>query len=184
MKKSLLLISLSLWASIAFCQTHITELEKIDFKQNSIDLMEHKKFPNTKNTLLVRTDFSNDAKWKELCDSILNSYPAQFKAICPFFLNDSSYEKLDLGLLKSLIPEDWNHSFLFIVDEKTMSHTSHPILCVNMFKSGAIFRLTPKAMLDVDSNLSTVNVDFEDFMRDTDAEGIYHGIDLNLPWKE
>ncbi len=30
MKKSLLLISLSLWASIAFCQAHITELERVE----------------------------------------------------------------------------------------------------------------------------------------------------------
>ena len=135
------------------------------------------KLPETENALVLRTDFSNDAAWDSIRTSIQKPV-GDFRATVDF-LSDPEFDGVTTERLLSLITEDSNHSFIFIVDRMTFSHREHPVLVVDLYaEPGRVFRVIPSEMWGVENNLSLANMDFYEFADSVDADGIFRGFPM------
>ncbi|MEP7289777.1 MAG: hypothetical protein ABI947_28845 [Chloroflexota bacterium] len=133
-----------------------------------------KNISNMPNSLVLRTDYSDESAWQAICASI--EQPAkEFKAHINFVSNPE-YAGITTEQVISLIPQGWNHTFIFIVDRTTMSDPEHPILVMDLYTElGRMFRVIPSEIGNIENNLSLANMDFEDFADTTDQEGIFRG---------
>jgi len=131
--------------------------------------------PDSKNVLVIRTDFSSDYKWKSICEMISESgNEFGFKPYVEY-VNNSKFEELKTEKFFKNI-KYYKHLFIFIVDRLTLSHAEHPIICIDLFDNpGDSFRVIPSEMWSVDNNLSISNIDFNEFMNSTDIDGIHRG---------
>ena len=130
--------------------------------------------PITKQALVLRTDFSDDAGWESLCAAIQQPV-GEFRAYVDF-LSDSQYDGLTPEKLLTLIDPNSNHTFIFVVDRTALSHPEHPILVIDLFvELGREFRVIPSEMWGIENNLSIANADFADFADAVDPDGIFRG---------
>ncbi len=133
-----------------------------------------KHIPETKNALVLRTDFSDAAAWQSICAAIREPVGG-FKAYVDF-VSDPQYDGITAEHLPSLIPQGSNHTFMFIVDRTALSHPDHPILVVDLYtEPGRTFRVIPSEMWGVENNLSIANMDFAEFADSADPDGVFRG---------
>ncbi len=141
-----------------------------------------KNIPQTENALVLRTDFSDDGAWESICAAIREPWyldvvweVSEIRANVDF-VSDPAYDGIDLQQVLSLIPEDWTHGFIFVVDQLALSHPDHPVLVIDLFSErGRTFRVVPSEMWAVENNLSLANMDFRDFADAVDPDGIFRG---------
>ena len=129
--------------------------------------------PETDNALVLRTDFSNEAAWED-ARSAITAPVGDFEAHVTF-VSDPDYEGISKAdLLHAL--EGTARSYLFVVDEKTLADTEHPILVIDLFEDhGRTFRVIPHEMWSVENNLSIGNMDFSEFADAVDDDGVFRG---------
>ena len=134
-----------------------------------------RKINNIENALVLRTDFSNDVHWKQICQEIEEPDPEEgFKAYVTF-LSDKQYKNTPTDKVIELIDPS-EHRFIFVVDRKTISNPEHPILCIDFSENhGNSFRLIPSEVWRVENNLSVSNMDFDDFAGRVAFDGISRG---------
>jgi Domain of unknown function (DUF6924) len=132
-----------------------------------------KNIPETKNALVLRTDFSDDSAWESICAAIQEPM-GEFRAYVDCF-SDPEYDGLTATQLTTLVPKG-SQLFAFIVDQVALTHPEHPILVVNLFdEPGRTFRVIPSEMWGVENNLSIANMDFDEFAVSADKDGIFRG---------
>jgi len=154
-----------------------------------------KQLPATERALCVRTDFSDDDKWKSVCASfqelpaedlmtygeIVKLYAAIGQHVDPprcdlELIDDPAYANISLDELLKLIPQPPSHPVLIVVDAKAISHADHPVLIVDVDQEpGRSFRAIPSQVDSIENNLWIANLDWEDFADHVDAQGIYRG---------
>ena len=133
-----------------------------------------KMVPDTKQSLVLRTDFSNDAVWESLCAAIQEPV-GEFRAYVDF-INDREFEGVTSDTLLQLISKNSFRRFVFIVDKEAISNPEHPILIVDLCdEPGRTFRVIPSATWNVENNLSIGNMDFFEFAGAADEDGILRG---------
>jgi hypothetical protein len=133
-----------------------------------------KPIPPTKKTLALRTDYSDNAAWAALCDAIQN--PEEEISSYVDFVSDPEYTGLEADELPSIISEDSNATFAFMLDHTTMSNAEHPILVVDLAEEpGRSFRVILAEMGSVENNLTVANMGFEEFVEAADSDGIFRG---------
>ena len=139
-----------------------------------------KQIPKTENTLILRTDFSNQAVWEEIRQEIQKPVTAfQFLAYVEF-LDDNEYADITKNQLLQLIPRDYNHSFIIVADQITILHPDRPLLILDLYeRSGKEFRAIPSQIQSVENNLSIANLDLEDFADSVDEDGIFRDFPKN-----
>jgi uncharacterized protein YbcV (DUF1398 family) len=135
-----------------------------------------KQIPNTENALVLRTDFSNQAAWEEICRTIQKPVGIfRFRANVNF-LDDAEYADLTKDQLLALIPKENNHTFIIVVDRIAISLPDYPLLIVDLYEgSGREFRAIPSQIQGIENNLSIANMDFEEFAEAVDENGIFRG---------
>src|SRR5580698_2643833 len=122
-----------------------------------------KPLPQVHETLLVRTDFSDETAWQEVCAGVR--------------AEDPEYQAATTEQLVELASGDSSHVLMFIADETTISRPDHPILVVDLvLKPGRTFRTIPAQVFGIDSNLSIGNADWEDFAELVDDDGVFRGL--------
>jgi len=133
-----------------------------------------KAFPKTDNSLLLRTDFSDDAAWKDLCESVQQPSEDGFMAYVDC-IDDPAYHKLTIEQLLDLANES-DRSFVFIADRATFTNLERPVLVIDLYEElGRTFRVVPREMWNVENNLSISNMDFYEFADAVDADGVFRG---------
>ena len=133
-----------------------------------------KKLPSSEDSLVLRTDFSDDSAWASICAAIKQPV-GEFRASVDF-VSDPEYDGLTVEQLTGLMPEDSDLTFAFIVDRVALTHPEHPILVVDLYdEPGRTFRVIPSRMYSVENNLSIANMDFEEFAEEVDDDGIFRG---------
>ncbi len=133
-----------------------------------------KKIPDTNESPVIRTDFSDELAWKSVCAAIQKPV-GEFRAYVDF-VNDPEFAGLEAAQLPLMPWEDRKRSFAFIVDTTTISHPDHPVMVVDLRNQpGRTFRVIPSEMWGVENNLSIANMGFEDFAEATDQDGIFRG---------
>jgi len=135
-----------------------------------------KKIPVTENAFAVRTDFSNDAAWDDICAAIQEPNGEFGFTATVDFVNDPEYTGLTPEQLPALLSEDSQWSFAFIIDRDALTLPDHPILVVDLEgEPGRSFRVIPSEMWSVENNLSIANMDFSEFADAVDHDGVYRG---------
>jgi hypothetical protein len=130
--------------------------------------------PATENTLVLRTDFSDESAWQALCASIYD--PEDEFSPCLDFVSDPAYNGLTAEQLPGLVSEDTPRAYAFIVDRVALASPEHPILAVDLHgQTGRTFRVASSAFADVECNLSISNMDFEEFANAVGKDGIFRG---------
>ena len=133
-----------------------------------------KKIPKTENSLVLRTDFSNEVAWKSICAAIEKPDPVDGFQAYVEFLSDPEYDGLTVEQLLTLDPQGSDHYFLFLVDQLALLHPEQPIVVVDLNREpGRTFRVIPSQMWAVQNNLSIANMDFEEFANSVDQDGIF-----------
>ena len=135
-----------------------------------------KSIPQTKDAVVLRIDFSNQAAWEDLCAIIQKPVPPYGFLAYVEFLDDIEYTNISKAQLLQLLPPNYNHSFIIIADHTTSSHPDHPLLIIDLFdESKREFRAIPIEIQSIENNLSIANMDFEDFADSVDDDGIFRG---------
>jgi hypothetical protein len=147
------------------------------------------------NPPVVRTDFSSDPAWKDLCrdaatiPSEVREGVAQMLAAnggdpaqrveMVGFIDDSQYAGFSPAQLRKLVPRDSPWGCLLIADGRTFADPVRPLLVLELAPTRSrTFRTIPAAAWANASNLSIGNVDWEDFANHVDSDGVYRGRDL------
>lgn len=133
-----------------------------------------KPIPKTKNTPVLRTDFSDETSWELLSTAILQ--PESFEDFQPNvdFICDPDYDGLTVEQMLLLIPPDSRHRLVYVVDRLALMHPEHPILVVDVStEPGRSFRVIPSETWAVENNLSLGNMSFAEFADAVDQDGIF-----------
>lgn len=134
-----------------------------------------KKLPETANSLLLRTDFSDDAAWASLCMAVQQPNDEGFRAYLDC-ISDPAYDRLGVQELAAVHPKGGDRSFAFIADRTTLTDPERPVLVVDFYhEPGRTFRVTPQEMWGVENNLSIANMDFSEFADYADPDGVFRG---------
>lgn len=134
--------------------------------------------PNTPNAVVIRTDFGNQLAWKKICKLIRAPVPAFGDAFYANveFIDDADFRNLSLEELLTRVPSDYNQTFLFVVDDVTISAPDFPILIVDLrAERGRSFRAIPGQVQSIENNLSIANRSFFEFADNVDQDGIFRG---------
>jgi hypothetical protein len=130
--------------------------------------------PRTKDSLVLRTDFSDDAAWTSICEAVcqpVGDYRAYVDCV-----SDPQFNGLTPEQLATLVPMDYDRTFVFLVDREALTHPEHPVQVVDVYdEPGRTFRVIPSEMWGVENNLSISNMDWEDFALEADDDGIFRG---------
>lgn len=133
-------------------------------------------------SLIVRTDFSDDAAWEAVCRAVENGefYDAVDGVL--IFVNDRAYSGVTAQHIPALIPKNSNYVTIYLIDSMTISHPDRPLLVIDLYElrqSGSIhtFRSVPAEIAAIECNLSIANMDFESFADNADEDGIFRGFE-------
>jgi len=135
-----------------------------------------KQIPRTENALILRTNFSDQSAWKKICEIIRAPVGDLHFLANVDFLDDMEYADISKGQLMTLIPKDYNHTFIIVADQIATSHPDHPLLVIDLYNpSGREFRAIPSQVQGIENNLSIANMDFEEFADSVDEDGVFRG---------
>jgi hypothetical protein len=128
-------------------------------------------------SLLVRADFTSDEAWRRVSDEAQAEYEDGFRAYLQP-VSDRAFDGAAWQLVKAAVPaRSRGASVLFIVDATTLTRPDHAILVVDLRDGcGRLpFRCIPAELWGVDNNLNIANMDWEDFARAVDPDGVFRG---------
>lgn len=118
---------------------------------------------------LIRTDFSDDAAWRDLRAAAEAESPEGFRAYLAV-LDDPGFRDLTPARLLAIAGAP-GRPVIFIADAETFASPERPILCLEP-STGRSFRVVPAGLWAVENNLSVANMDFEEFLEEADADGV------------
>ncbi|WP_426502787.1 DUF6924 domain-containing protein [Dactylosporangium sp. McL0621] len=129
--------------------------------------------PQDRSSLILRTDFTNDAAWAELQAAIGTEGAT--------YISDVSHTDVTIQSLidaDTAAADEHKLTYLFLADATTMTDAEHTLLAVDLYQEpGRTFRLPPRRYADVSANLSISNMDFHEFADAVDESGTYRGFD-------
>lgn len=144
---------------------------------------------------LVRTDFSCDVMWNNLTTQVL---APQLEQGQEFFadldcISHGKFEDLDPESVVHLLPDSYNYFLCMVADRYTFKTPGLPILVLGFApvhdtsedfrryprqvpaQDVKSFRALPKTMQSIENNLSLANLDFNDFLRSVESDGVFRG---------
>lgn len=130
-------------------------------------------------SLLVRTDFTDDAAWAQTLSAVNASYDEDtMTELTP--VDDVTFAGLTPAGMGGLVD---GQTYVFLADTTTMTDPEHPLLAVDTSdedlhgEGDRVFRIAPIAMAEVEVNFLLANVDFEDYAGSVDDDGVFRGFD-------
>lgn len=134
-----------------------------------------KEIEEIESPVLIRTDFSDDKVWEEICAAVQEPRD-------PFFPNtemidNREYEGASKEGVLQLLGETYLHGFAFVADEATIKEKDHPVLVLDL-EEGDEFRAVPSEIAAIENNLSIGNMGFEEFAEGVGEDGIFRGFPL------
>jgi len=138
-----------------------------------------KPLPDTPEALVLRTDFSDDATWRAVCEASSAPSPGDGFLTNLTFVEDRAFEAAAVAdLLAAAAAASQYRTFMFVADGVTMREAEHPVLVIDLAdQPGRSFRVIPSEMWSVENNLSLANMDFDEFADAVDAAGIFRGFE-------
>jgi hypothetical protein len=134
----------------------------------------------TENPLVLRTDFSNQAAWDAICAKIQKPVGLMRFRAAVEFVDDVQYAAITKDQLLEIVPKEYEHAVIILVDEKAVNHPDYPLLVIDLYdQPGREFRAIPSQIQAIENNLSLANMDFEEFAESTDGSGVFRGFPKN-----
>jgi hypothetical protein len=127
-------------------------------------------------SLVIRTDFSDEAAWERIRNLIQapqteDSFQASVECI-----SDASCAGLTPQGIASILPSNSQRTFVFLVDSRAVTHPEHPVLVVDLLEDpGRCFRVVPSEAWGVENNLRLANMDFDEFAESVDEDDVFRG---------
>lgn len=129
--------------------------------------------------LVVRTDFSDDAAFDDVCGLISSGD-------CEGYMPD--VVRFEDRRLSGAAPDevyqrcvDTDIEYLFIADARSIADPEHPLLVLNADsddeRTGATFRTLPAQVCSIDANLGISNMDYREFADEVDPDGVFRGFE-------
>ena len=137
-----------------------------------------KSLPRTKNTIVLRTDFSDESAWDAVRATIMRRRPAGYFQDNVEFVADPAFAGVAAEQVPALVPkgDDVDLTFLFLVVAATLRSEEHPVLVVDLLDApGRAFRAIPAELWSIESNLFVGNMGFEEFAESVQADGVFRG---------
>jgi hypothetical protein len=129
-------------------------------------------------SLVVRTDFSDEATWQLVCQQVQAPQGESGFQATVEFISDKACAGLTPEAVCALVPGAPDERLFFmLVDSQTISNAEHPLLVVDTEDPGRTFRAIPSAIADVEPNLRLANMGFDDFEASLGEGGVYRGIE-------
>jgi hypothetical protein len=136
-----------------------------------------KLIPQTKNTPVLRTDFTDPSAWDALVAALRKPVGGFYANLN--FIADREFDGVTPEQLAKLIPLKYDQAILIIADRTALTHPDHPLLVLDLpLKAGRQFRAIASQVQAIENNLSIANLDFEDFAMNADEDGIFRGFPL------
>jgi hypothetical protein len=135
------------------------------------------RLPSPGSSLLVRTDYSDEALWQEVSSAARQENDEGFQAwVEP--VGDPALDGTAWEELRAHVPPNQNGiCVLFVVDEVTIGSPDHPVLVVDLYEPPRPpFRCVPSELWAVENNLNLGDMDWEDFAGSIDETGVYRGL--------
>lgn len=124
--------------------------------------------------LLIRTDFTNEAKWNEIVKGI-QSPKGGYEAVLEV-INDRQFDGLRLEQLPQFETDQEEENFIFLADATSIANEEGLLRCIDLADNyGSAIRVRPRDVAEVANNLFITNVFFEELQCTTDKDGIYLG---------
>lgn len=131
--------------------------------------------PRSDRTLLLRTDFSDEAAWAALCAAAQSPSEEGFQARLDC-VSDPTCNRLTVEQLVALAPKGSGPSFVFVADHIALTDAEQPVLVVDLHhEPGHSFQVIPREPWGVENNLSIGNMDYNTFVENPDADGVFRG---------
>ncbi|WP_215542664.1 DUF6924 domain-containing protein [Amycolatopsis sp. CA-230715] len=133
---------------------------------------------NSPSTPIVRTDFSDPDAWETTWRDITEprEYWGDEVVLDATMITDPEFDGWTgedlVSLLLSLVDDP---DLVFVVDTAALTSPEHPVLVLEADPSHTrprSFRATPDALVDVETQLSIGNMDWEDFSESVDSDGV------------
>ncbi|MFE4450681.1 DUF6924 domain-containing protein [Streptomyces sp. NPDC056796] len=148
-----------------------------------------KSLPQSDATLLIRTDFSDEAAWQALRTAVTT--PADqdedddedgFLAVLNI-VDDPAYDGLTTGQVVALAPTE--DDLLVVADAQALTGPGMPLLAVYMsdeeedtdvLRSGFdTLRVVASELWSIENNISLANMDWEEFVGAAEEDGVFRG---------
>lgn len=133
--------------------------------------------PDDLTSLILRTDFRDDAAW----EALLAEMRGEAAHRSATYVSDRGYAGVTIQALvdaDAAASEDDKLTYVFLADATTLGNDDHALLAVDLeAEPGRTFRVPPRWFTDVSANLAIANMDFADFADATDETGTFRGFD-------
>jgi hypothetical protein len=131
--------------------------------------------PDDLTSLVLRTDFSDDAAW-EMLQASIDSVEDDRHAT---YVSDRAFAGVTVQALVAMdaaASDEEKVIYVFLADAATLADDEYSVLAVDLYtEPGRTFRLPPRWFANVSDNLCIANLDFADFADATDSSGTYRG---------
>jgi hypothetical protein len=128
--------------------------------------------PQTDDTLLIRTDFSDEEAWQALATAVATPNEDDFRAYV-HVVDDPAYRDLAPEQIAALAPDSL---LLFVVDKAALTSPGRPVLALYLTEDGREHvRVVVEELWSIENNLSLANMDWEEFTEAADEDGVFRG---------
>ena len=123
-----------------------------------------KPLPNTKDPIVLRTDFTDDQAWCRLCTLITSPIGRDGFEAHVVFVDDASFANVSPEALCFSTSGRKGHSFIVVADARTFSEPEQTLLVMDLWdEPGRTFRALPTRIQAIENNLSIANMAFAEF---------------------
>ena len=135
----------------------------------------------TENSLLIRTDFSDDSAWESFIQEV-NSYAYDLAELLDY-INDPAFAGLTTDALVNQFQGQEFHSFILVADQRTFTESIPTVEVISLvsgidssfgtpYEVGQTIRATARGLWDVVANLPIGNMDFGEIADSAGADGV------------
>ncbi|MFF4354459.1 DUF6924 domain-containing protein [Streptomyces sp. NPDC001530] len=136
--------------------------------------------PQSENSLLIRTDFSDETAWQALRTAVNTPNEDGFVAYV-HFVDDHAYRDLTAEQIVALAAVD--QELLFVADKRVFTEAEMPLLAVlkadeddeGPAQGHEELRVTAAYLSAIDSNITLANMDWEEFVDAAGEDGVFRG---------
>ncbi|MFI7000514.1 DUF6924 domain-containing protein [Nocardia sp. NPDC050175] len=131
-----------------------------------------KSLPQSDETLLIRTDFSDHEGWEALRTAVTTPNEDDFLANL-HLVDDPAYRDVSAEQLAVLLAP---HSLLIVADKLAITSPEQPLLGIYRSEEGTEqLRVIAEELWSIENNISLANMDWDEFAGAADDDGIFRG---------
>jgi hypothetical protein len=131
-----------------------------------------KSLPQSDDTLLIRTDFSDQEGWEALRTAVTTPDEDGFLAYV-HFVDDPAYRDMVFEQFAALLRP---HQLVIVADKLAITSPEQPLLTIYQGEEGTEqLRVVAEELWSIENNISQANMDWDEFTSAAADDGIFRG---------